>query len=188
MNYKKIIIFQYEILFDILFEIKEKLNFDLVHTNEIKNLTELKKDLDDDYLVISKSQSFDEKDNLLIDNLPIRIEKLIELINLKFLKKKFNSQSNIIIQSYQLNLNSRKISKNKISLDLTEREINLIIFLNKSITGVNINTLQKEVWEYSPELDTHTVETHIYRLRKKIKETFDDSSFIVSTQNGYKIN
>ena len=86
MNYKKIIIFQYEILFDILFEIKEKLNFDLVHTNEIKNLTELKKDLDDDYLVISKSQSFDEKDNLLIDNLPIRIEKLIELINLKFLK------------------------------------------------------------------------------------------------------
>ena len=73
-------------------------------------------------------------------------------------------------------------------LNLTEREGNLIIFLNKSTSPVSVDTLQKEVWEYGSELETHTVETHIYRLRKKIKEKFNDNNFIISTKEGYIIN
>ena len=73
-------------------------------------------------------------------------------------------------------------------LNLTERETNLIIFLKKSSKPVKIEDLQREVWGYGAELETHTVETHIYRLRKKIKEKFDDNNFIVSLPNGYKIN
>jgi len=97
-------------------------------------------------------------------------------------------QSNINIGSYILNLNSRKIIKNNINLDLTEREINLIVYLNKSKLPVKIEELQKEVWRYSYELETHTVETHIYRLRKKIKDKFGDDQFILSLKDGYKIN
>ena len=123
-----------------------------------------------------------------LPNLPIRINKIIELINVQFLKNKFNLQSNINIGSYILNLNSRKIIKNNINLDLTEREINLIVYLNKSKLPVKIEELQKEVWRYSYELETHTVETHIYRLRKKIKDKFGDDQFILSLKDGYKIN
>ena len=87
-----------------------------------------------------------------------------------------------------MNLNSRQISKKSVKLNLTEREGNLIIFLNKSTSPVSVDTLQKEVWEYGSELETHTVETHIYRLRKKIKEKFNDNNFIISTKEGYIIN
>ena len=87
-----------------------------------------------------------------------------------------------------MNLNSRQISKKSVKLNLTEREGNLIIFLNKSTSPVSVETLQKEVWEYGSELETHTVETHIYRLRKKIKEKFNDNNFIISTKEGYIIN
>ena len=93
-----------------------------------------------------------------------------------------------MIGSYKINLNSREISKNNITLDLTEREINLILFLKKSNSAVNIEELQKEVWDYGSELETHTVETHIYRLRKKIKEKFNDKNFIISLKKGYLIN
>ena len=92
------------------------------------------------------------------------------------------------IGSYHLNLNSRKITRENINLDLTERETNLIVYLNKSKLPVKVDELQKEVWGHSSELDTHTVETHIYRLRKKVNEKFGDTNFILSLKNGYKIN
>ena len=126
--------------------------------------------------------------NLIIENNPLSINKLIEIININFLKIQFNFQSEISIGNYKLDLNSREISKNKSILDLTERETNLIMFLKNSPKPVKINELQKEVWRYSSELETHTVETHIYRLRKKIKDKFDDDNFIISLPNGYMIN
>ena len=92
------------------------------------------------------------------------------------------------IGSYNLNLNSRQISRDSVKLNLTEREGNLIIFLKKSLSPVSVNRLQKEVWEYGSDLETHTVETHIYRLRKKIKEKFNDDNFIISSKEGYIIN
>jgi len=64
----------------------------------------------------------------------------------------------------------------------------LILYLKNSSLPVNINKLEKDVWNYESELETHTVETHIYRLRKKIKDKFNDDNFILSSKNGYKIN
>jgi len=187
MNFKKIIVYQYDVLFEILNEIKEKFNLDLIKADQ-KNLELLKKNFKSDYLIITKLEKKDLNNQLVIDKVPIRIEKLIEFINLKFLKEKFNSQSDISVGSYKLNINSREISKNDKTIDLTEREINLILFLKQSSVPIKINELQKEVWDYGSELETHTVETHIYRLRKKIKEQFDDENFIISLKEGYIIN
>ena len=111
----------------------------------------------------------------------------MEIININFLKNKFYNQSNIRIGKYNLDLNSRKISFQDKNLDLTERETNLIIFIHDK-KSVTIKDLQKNVWNYSPNLETHTVETHIYRLRKKMKEIFEDGNFISNNNNGYSIN
>ncbi len=187
MNLRKLIIYQHDVLFNILNEINEVLNFDLTKIDEA-NKEDIEKYSAPDTLVISRSEKVKFKNQLLIEEKPIKIDKLLELINLKFLKEKFNYQSDVSIGSYKLNLNSRKISKNNQVTDLTEREINLIIFLKKSKLPVNINELQKKVWEYGSNLDTHTVETHIYRLRKKIKEKFNDEKFILSSKKGYFID
>ena len=186
MNFKKIVIYQHKVLFNILDEIKEKLNFDLSQVDK-DDIDILKKKLDDDYLLISSSEVKTIKNQLLLDKIPIKIEKLLELINIKILKQNFNSQSDVKEGLYKLNLNSREITKKDISIDLTEREINLILFLKRSKKATKIDTIQKEVWDYNPELETHTVETHIYRLRKKIKEKFYDENFILSSKEGYFI-
>ena len=72
-------------------------------------------------------------------------------------------------------------------LKLTEKEISSIIYLFKAAKPVSIEELQSEVWGYQPQLETHTVETHIYRLRKKIFKSFKDNTFILSKKNGYEI-
>ena len=187
MNSKKKIIFDFDILFNILNEIKENLNFDIISCNQ-KNLNTIIDKLEKDFLIISRKKEKNLENNLIIENNPLSINKLIEMININFLKIQFNFQSEISIGTYKLDLNSREISKNKSTLDLTERETNLIVFLKNSLKPVKINKLQKEVWGYGSDLETHTVETHIYRLRKKIKDKFDDDNFIISLQDGYKIN
>ena len=187
MNFKKIIIYEYDTLFNILNEIKENLNFDIIKANN-KDFKKLKDLSNSDSLIISKSKKENLNNFFLIENIPIKIDQLIQQINIQFLKKKFNFQSDFFIGSYKLNLNSREISKNDKTIFLTEREINLILFLKKKSSAVKINELQKEVWSYGSKLDTHTVETHIYRLRKKIKDKFDDDKFILSSKEGYLIN
>ena len=187
MSQKKLIIFEYSLLFNILNEISEVLNFDLIQADK-NNINDIQKKFKSDFLIISKEKNSINSNHLVLENLPLKIYKIIEIMNVEFLKKKFNLQSDLTIGSYNLNLNSRQISKKSIKLNLTEREGNLIIFLNKSTSPVSVDTLQKEVWEYGSELETHTVETHIYRLRKKIKEKFNDNNFIISTKEGYIIN
>ena len=187
MKHKKLIIYEYDTLFYILNEIKENLNYELIKAQE-NNFQDIKSNLNSDFLIISKNNSKKTNNHMTLQGLPIKINKIIELINVQFLKNKFNLQSNINIGLYILNLNSRKIAKNDINLDLTERETNLIIYLNKSKSPVKIDDLQKDVWDYGSELETHTVETHIYRLRRKIKDKFGDDQFILSFKNGYKIN
>ena len=86
-----------------------------------------------------------------------------------------------------LDLNSRELILKDRILKLTEKETNMIIYLSKSKNGAGIDQLQFHVWGYHSKLETHTVETHIYRLRKKILETFNDEKFIVSNKNGYQI-
>ena len=186
MNSRILIIYEYKILYQILKEISESLNFEITQSNS-KDLKELKYDPKNNYLIISKKKIEGVKNNLIMENLPIKFEKLVEIINIKFLKNKFLDQSHIKIGEYNLDLNSRKISFKDKSLDLTERETNLIIFINDK-KNVTVKELQKTVWDYSPDLDTHTVETHIYRLRKKMKETFGNESFILNTSNGYSID
>ena len=186
MNSRILIIYEYQILYQVFNEISESLNFEIIQFNE-KDLKEFNFDQKNNYLIISEKKIEGVKNSLILDNLPIKFEKLIEIINIKFLKNKFLDQSHIKIGKYNLDLNSRKISFGNKSLNLTERETNLIIFI-KDKKNVTIKELQKKVWDYSPNLDTHTVETHIYRLRKKMKETFGNESFISNTSDGYSID
>ena len=186
MNSRILIIYEYQILHQILNEIRESLNFEITQSNN-KDFNELKYDPKNNYLIISKKKIEGIENNLILENIPIKFEKLVEIINIKFLRNKFLDQSHIKMGEYDLDLNSRKISLGDKSLNLTERETNLLIFI-KDKKNVTIKELQKTVWDYSPDLDTHTVETHIYRLRKKMKETFADESFILNTSSGYSID
>ncbi len=187
MNFKKIVFFHQDILFEIFDEIKEKLSFELIKADQ-KIFDTLSEKSDVNYLFIVKSQNHKLKNYLLVDKFPVKIDKLIEQINLKFLKENFNYQSKITVGNYNLNLNSREITRENKNMDLTEREINLILFLKNSKLPVKIEKLEKEVWDYGSELETHTVETHIHRLRKKIKENFNDDEFIISSKEGYILN
>ena len=124
---------------------------------------------------------------IIFDGFPIPILKLLEKINTQFLKINFNKTSDIMIGLYKFNLNSREMSQSNLKLKLTEKEINSIIYLFNSKDVVKIDELQSKVWGYQPELETHTVETHIYRLRKKILQKFNDENFILTNKSGYEI-
>jgi len=193
MNKQSIIIYDFEILFIILKEIKENLKFEIFDFKKDYKISKLDNSTYGNYLIVAKSLSnfinkdIEKKKLYLIENLPIKIDKFIEKINIQLLKQKFNYQSEIRINKYKLNLNSREISLNKKLIKLTEREIDIILFLNENKKPINVDILQKEVWGYSSELETHTVETHIYRLRKKLKDNFNDEEFILSLKKGYQI-
>jgi len=120
--------------------------------------------------------------------LPLSFKKLLELINIKLIKLKFNQQSKVTIKSYELNLNSKFFSKDNLKLKLTEKEIQIILYLNNKKIKHDVADLQKNIWSYSTDMETHTVETHIYRLRKKISDLFKDEKFILSHKNGYFID
>ena len=186
MNSKILIIYEYQILFEILDEIKESLNFKIIQSKK-NDYNNIKFDPKINYLIISKEKTKIINDSLIVENTPIKLDKLLETININFLKKQYNNQSNIKIGKYNLDINSRRITFQDKSLDLTERETSLIIFINDK-TNVSVKELQKNVWDYSSSLETHTVETHIYRLRKKMNDFFGDESFIVNYKNGYSIN
>ena len=193
MNKQSIIIYDFEILFIILKEIKENLKFEIFNFKKNDEISKLDNSAYGNYLIVVKSLSnlinkdIEKKKLYLIENLPIKIDQFIEKINIQLLKQKYNYQSEIRINKYKLNLNSREISLNKKLIKLTEREIDIILFLNENKKPINIDILQKEVWGYSSELETHTVETHIYRLRKKLKDKFNDEEFILSLKKGYQI-
>ncbi len=190
MTKQSLIVFNLPVLFDILNEIKENLNFDLYKFDKKKDLDQINDSLYGNFLILTNSTNNKNiADNfLVIDNLPLKINEIIEKVNINLLKKKFNNQSEIKIAKFTLNINSRVISNDEKKLKLTGREIEIILFLNNSKESQSIDNLEKEVWRHSSELETHTVETHIYRLRKKISETFGNKNFIISTKNGYKIS
>ena len=187
MRTKTLIIYQNKILFNILNELYfEDFNIINADYNKIKTLN--LKDLNNFLIIISEDNKLEFKNKLVIEKFPLSIKKIKELINISFLKNNYRTQSHIKINKFNLDINSREIRLLDKKLFLTEREINLILFLNNSKSPLNINKLQNEVWGYSSTLETHTVETHIYRLRKKIKEVFNEENFIISTKKGYKIN
>ena len=182
---------------NIINEIKEFLNFDLIKTNNINDLINeinLGKGQFENSLFLLEQKDLevikkhvDLSKVCLLPNKPLRIFNLLELINVKFIRQVYNSQSNVILKGYNLDLNTRTLKKGKKKLKLTEREIDTIMFLQKNNKPTSIETLQKEVWKYVSDLETHTVETHIYRLRKKINDNFNDDKFIFSEKSGYLI-
>ena len=188
MTRSKVIILNLKGLYNVLLELKDFFKFELFYQEKEADLFEQNKGKN--YLVISNKKilsNIDNKNIIILSELPIKILDLIEKININLLKLKYSYQSNFQIKEYKLDLNSRIISFEKKNLRLTEREIEIILFLISKDKPQSIDVLQKEVWGYSENLETHTVETHVYRLRKKINETFDDSNFLVSSKDGYKI-
>ena len=185
---KKLIIFRYKELFKILEEIKEIFEFKLGFYEKERELVNLENDDLNHYLVITKKKLSNLKKQIVIDKLPININELIQILNINFLKSKFTEQSKIDLGRYYLDLNSRILNQNKKKLELTEKESSILIFLKQSKNSVKIHQLQAKVWGYSSELETHTVETHVYRLRKKINDKFYDNEFIISDKKGYFLN
>ena len=192
---QNVFIINFNSLYEILDEIKENLSFKIIKFENEENFKK-KLDLDRiDCLVISKTDhklllndNITDKNFLHLNDLPLSIKKLLELINIKLIKLKFNQQSKIIIKGYELNLNSKFFSKGNLNLKLTEKEIEVILYLSNTKIKHNVADLQKNIWGYSADMETHTVETHIYRLRKKISDLFDDEKFILSHKNGYFID
>ena len=190
---QNVFIINYNLLYEILDEIKENLPFKIIkyeNADHFINNSDL--DIRNSLIVINSkhkllsNRNITEK-NLLNFDFPLSINELRELINIKLIKLKFNQQSKIKIKDYVLNLNSKFFSKDYLNLKLTEKEIEIILYLYNAKTMHNVLDLQKNIWRYSPDIETHTVETHIYRLRKKIFKTFGDENFILSKKHGYQV-
>ncbi|MDA8932969.1 winged helix-turn-helix domain-containing protein [Candidatus Pelagibacter ubique] len=192
---QNVFIINFNSLYEILDEIKENLSFKII---KIDNEEYIKNNLDlgtIDFLVISKTDhklllnnNITDKNFLVFNDLPLSLKKLLELINIKLIKLKFNQQSKLVIKGYELNLNSKFLSKDNLKLKLTEKEIEIILYLNDNKIKHDVADLQKNIWGYATNMETHTVETHIYRLRKKIGDLFKNKNFILSHKNGYFID
>ena len=184
MNKQTLLIHNLKTLYDILHELKFLVNFNLkqINNNELKE-----KKFNSTDLIISNDNTIIEK-HIKLHNKPLEITKLIDILNINFLKKKIEFQKDVKVGLYSINFNSRKMEKGMKSLNLTEKESKIINFLINSEKAVSVNQLQRKVWGYKSKLETHTVETHVYRLRKKISKNFNDNEFIKSMKNGYKIN
>ena len=186
MTDQNLIIYKYTSLYHILEELGLDLNFNITFAENENSLNDKVKKYKN-YLIISNKEYSNIVNQFILKNAPINIFKLIEKINIEFLRLQFNSQSQVRVNNYTINLNSREMLMNDIKLKLTEKEINTIFYLSKANKPVSIDELQKKVWSYQSDIETHTVETHIYRLRKKILNTFNDKEFIISQKNGYQI-
>jgi uncharacterized protein YlzI (FlbEa/FlbD family) len=186
VNIQNLIIYKFTSLYHILEELSLDLNFRTIFADSENSLKDKVKN-HSNCLVISNKKYSDIDNQFILENTPIKIFKLVEKINIEFLRIQFNSQSHVKVKNYTIDLNSREMIINNVRLKLTEKEINTIIYLSKSNKVVSIDELQEKVWSYQSEIETHTVETHIYRLRKKILNTYEDNKFIVSKKNGYQI-
>ena len=187
MSNKKIVLYDCNDIYKILDEIKQFLDLDIKYLNkktELENLKQVK----NDYIIISKKKIETTISLLVLENLPIKIKDLMEKISIKIIKKNYNLKSNLKIGKYLLNINSREIFDQKKKIKLTEQEVKILVYLSDMGSFVKINELQEKIWGYNIDLETHTVETHIHRLKKKFIEGFGDRKLIKSDRNGYKID
>ena len=192
MSKSAVYILNFKVLYNIIYEIKNFFNFDLFDFENEKDLLNEQKKREDRNFIVLTTENFDnnlidKKQIIKIENYPFNLFSLVEKINSNLLMQQYDFQSNINIKEYTLNINSRVFSSKNNMLKLTEREIEILLFLKKQKDPININVLQKEVWGYAEDSETHTVETHVYRLRKKIKKAFGDQNFIQSDKKGYFI-
>ncbi|SMF80543.1 winged helix-turn-helix domain-containing protein [Candidatus Pelagibacter sp. HIMB1321] len=181
-----LVIYKSSSLYDILKEISSDFNFKIEFIDEENKLNVKLKTLKN-YLILSNKKYLDINDLIVLYDLPMNIFKLVEKINTEFLKLQYSKQSKIRLNDYIVDLNSREISSKTNKVKLTEKEIDTIMYLLNANKPVAIDELQKKIWNYQNEIESHTVETHIYRLRKKFLDIFNDNKFIISEKNGYKI-
>ena len=187
MDKQNLIIFKQDTLYKIIKELEENLNFNIFNISAENDLEEKLANLNN-YLIITQKKLNGRNNQFLFSKTPVKLSKLIEKINIQFLKLQFIEKSEISVGKYHLDLNSRELILNDKVLKLTEKESSIIIYLNKNNDVVDIAQLQSQVWGHHSKLETHTVETHIYRLRKKVLQTFEDNNFIRSKKNGYQIS
>ena len=185
MNSHNLVIYEFDELYKIFEEIKKDINFNFekITKQELLNLNS-----DTNCLILTKEEIPGLDNQIIFDKFPISMFKILEKINIEFIKKNFQQQSEISIGKYMFNINSREMFSSSDKIKLTEKEISSIMYLLKAKKPVKIKELQSNVWGYQSQLETHTVETHIYRLRKKISEVFKDESFILSKDDGYEVN
>ena len=176
-------------LYNILHEINDLFSFNIFNYQNTKEfLQEIESNntecinstiiIDKPNQTLLSNSKINRNNILVLDTLPFKIERLLDEINSQLIKQKYNFHSKLDIKNYTLNFNSRIISNATKELKLTEREIDIILFLKDQNIPQSVSMLQNKVWGYSFDLETHTVETHIYRLRKKIKDKFNDEKFI----------
>ena len=184
MSEQKIIIFRIKHLFEIFKELEDHFDYDVYLVNSQKEL----KDKVFSNSILLSDQNLEGNYNHIKLEFPINFKNLIEKINIKFLRTNAKEKSSILIGLYEVDLNSRKLKFQKKEINLTEKEVDLIMFLNSANKPIGIEQLEMKVWGFKSKLETHTVETHIYRLRKKISENFEKNDFILSDKYGYFLN
>ena len=193
---QKLYIINLSNFYDIISELKDHIDYELLKFESKEIFFDKYKNksisIENSILVVPESEY-----NLFVQNInedqiiqykpPIHFLNFIENLNVKFIQKKYQDQSKINVKDFLLDINSRELKKGELNMKLTERETDMILFLNNSKKPVTVSTLEKEIWQYSSELETHTVETHVYRLRKKIKAKFGNDDLIKSLKDGYTI-
>lgn len=187
MNYQNLIIFKSKTLYKILNELEDFIDFKVYEVSDEKILDETIKRLDN-YIILTSRNIKKNSRKIVLDKLPMKLSKLIEKINIEFLKFHYSKKSELKVGKYKINLNSRELIDQDKILKLTEKEIKIIMYLIKTNKPVSVNELQSEVWGYHSDIETHTVETHVYRLREKVLKNFENKNFILSEKKGYKIN
>ena len=169
----------------------KKISFKILFVDNLK-LKEVKNYLlkNEPIILFLKNKDYIIKNNLnLLDfhvslELPIEISTLKEILNILITKYNFFKKSKIIIKDYEIDSNERSITKKKIKVKLTEKELELILALNTN-NGLNKSFLLRSIWKHSIDLDTHAFETHLHRLRKKINKYFKDKNFIIEKNSFY---
>ena len=156
------------------------------------DLKELKKIKYPKIFFSKKSENFKtiKKDNVLSSflELPVNYQDLEKIIKLAILKFKFLFQSKVEIGKYNLDKNERTISYGKKSAKLTERELDIILYLSGKKEGASKQEIMKDIWSHGEEIDSHTYETHLYRLRQKIQSKLNDKKFISVEDGKYFIS
>ena len=169
----------------------KKISFKILFVDNLK-LKEVKNYLlkNEPIILFLKNKDYIIKNNLnLLDfhvslELPIEISTFKEILNILITKYNFFKKSKIIIKDYEIDSNERSITKKKIKVKLTEKELELILALNTN-NGLNKSFLLRSIWKHSIDLDTHAFETHLHRLRKKINKHFKDKNFIIEKNSFY---
>ena len=160
----------------------------LFHTDALMDKNQKKYIEDQNLIKICVGKKKDLKDNFDENlELPATIKEINAIVENTSAKKKFSKNSSIEIKSYLLNKNEKKLSKSNDFIILTEKEVHLLELFLKNKNPMSKDKILSLVWNYSSDADTHTVETHIYRLRKKITAKFKDENFIINNKDGYSL-